>query len=36
MLTSKSTGLPPPPAASVEYMTGTPHEIVARLSERGA
>ena len=36
VLTSKSTGLPPPPAASVECMTGTPHEIVARLSERGA
>ena len=35
VLTSKSTGLPPLTAAKVEFMGGTPQEVVARLVERG-
>jgi dihydrofolate reductase len=36
VLTSRTTGLPALPAETVEYMSGTPPEIVARLAARGA
>lgn len=36
VLTSRTTGLPRLPAATAEYMGGTPQEIVARLAARGA
>jgi len=36
VLTSRTTGLPALPAETVEYMSGPPREIVARLAARGA
>ena len=36
VLASKPADLPPPPAATVEFMTGPPREIAARLERRGA
>jgi dihydrofolate reductase len=36
VLTSRSPGPPPPPTGTVEFMAGTPQDIVARLAERGA
>lgn len=36
VLTSRTTGLPSLPAPTVEYMRGSPSEIVIRMDQRGA